>query len=103
MGGNFTCQDLVTDPTFHSNKDQSTHLTNNEEKVEDVSAIEKKDNNPKEKQTKKPEAELELIENLKLEPKTEEKNSALKQTPKIEQTETQKTAQTTDDNNSCKF
>ena len=101
--GNFTCQDLVTDPTFHSNKDQSTHLTNVEEKVEDVSAIEKKDNNPKEKQTKKPEAELELIENLKLESKTEEKNSALKQTPKIEQTETQKIAQTTDDNNSCKF
>merc|ERR1712147_615466 len=26
--GNFTSQDLVTDPTFHSNKDQSTHLTN---------------------------------------------------------------------------
>ena len=97
--GNFTCQDLVTDPTLHSNKDQSPHLAN----VED----DKKDKKPKEKVTKKPEAELETIDNynesLKLELKTEDKNSPLKQTPKIEQTETHKIAQTTDDNNSCKY
>ena len=107
--GNDTYQDLETDPRFHTNKDESTNLTEVEVKVKDVSTIDKKDMEPKDNPTKKPEAEFESInnnENLKLESRTEDKNSALKQTPKIEQTvkaeETHKIAQTTDDNNSGK-
>lgn len=103
--GNNTYQDLETDPTLHSNKDQSTRLTKVEVKVKDVSTIDKKDNKPEDKPTQKPEAELKSInnnENLKIESKTEDKNSALEQTPKIEQTETHKIAQIADDINSCK-